>query len=159
MAFLLKETFKFPKDNFKSMKYQPYELKPSFSMYRVYEWYQHWNGMVYVSFSGGLDSTVLAYLVCEAYRKYHLEGKLPLVFVNTVRFMIQGLGYSKLAVLAGVSEMVARSVVGFFLVPIYGYTAACFASPVAWIAADLFLIPAYRHVLKSLAVLFGQREA
>lgn len=83
MAFLLKETFKFPKDNFKSMKYQPYELKPSFSMYRVYEWYQHWNGMVYVSFSGGLDSTVLAYLVCEAYRKYHLEGKLPLVFVNT----------------------------------------------------------------------------
>ena len=26
MAFLLKETFKFPKDNFKSMKYQPYEL-------------------------------------------------------------------------------------------------------------------------------------
>ncbi len=84
---------------------------------------------------------------------------IPLVFVNTVRFMIQGLGYSKLAVLAGVSEMVARSVVGFFLVPIYGYTAACFASPVAWIAADLFLIPAYRHVLKSLAVLFGQREA
>jgi len=83
MAFLLKETFKFPKDNFKSMKYQPYELKPSFSMYRVYEWYQHWNGMVYVSFSGGLDSTVLAYLVCEAYRKYHLKGKLPLVFVNT----------------------------------------------------------------------------
>lgn len=45
MAFLLKETFKFPKDNFKSMKYQPYELKPSFSMYRVYEWYQHWNGI------------------------------------------------------------------------------------------------------------------
>ena len=83
MAFLLKETFKFPKDNFKSMKYQPYELKPSFSMYRVYEWYQHWNGMVYVAFSGGLDSTVLAYLVCEAYRKYQLRGKLPLVFVNT----------------------------------------------------------------------------
>lgn len=83
MAFLLNKTFKFPKDNFKSMKYQPYELKPSFSMYRVYEWYRHWEGMVYVSFSGGLDSTVLAYLVCETYRKYQLDGKLPLVFVNT----------------------------------------------------------------------------
>ena len=83
MAFLLKETFKFPKDNFKSMKYQPYELKPSFSMYRVYEWYNYWKGMVYVSFSGGVDSTVLAYLVCEAYRKYRLKGTIPLVFVNT----------------------------------------------------------------------------
>lgn len=83
MAFLLDKTLKFPKDNFKSMKYQPYELKPSFSMYRVYEWYMHWDGMVYVSFSGGLDSTVLAYIVCLAYRKYKLEGTIPLVFSNT----------------------------------------------------------------------------
>ena len=68
MAFLLKETFKFPKDNFKSMKYQPYELKPSFSMYRVYEWYQHWNGMVYVSFFG--DWTVqCCHIVTDNKRK------------------------------------------------------------------------------------------
>ena len=76
---------------------------------------------------------------------------IPLVFVNTVRFMIQGLGYSKLAVLAGVCEMAARSVVGFVFVPMFGYKAACFASPVAWIAADLFLVPAYCHVMKLLA--------
>ena len=49
MAYLLEETLKFPKDSFKSMKYQPYELKPSFSMYRVYEWHRHWYGNVYVS--------------------------------------------------------------------------------------------------------------
>lgn len=83
---------------------------------------------------------------------------IPLVFVNGVRFMIQGLGYSKFAMLAGVCEMAARTVVGFCLVPVFGYIAVCFASPVAWIAADLFLIPAYRHVMKNLSVLFGKTE-
>lgn len=65
------------------MKYQPYELKPSFSMKRVYQWYGYWDGMIYVSFSGGLDSTVLAYIVCLSYRKYGLKGKIPLVFCDT----------------------------------------------------------------------------
>ena len=52
MAYLLSETFKFPKDNFESMKYQPYELKPNFSMYRIYEWHKYWDGKIYLSFSG-----------------------------------------------------------------------------------------------------------
>ncbi|MCB7318660.1 MATE family efflux transporter [Lacrimispora sp. 210928-DFI.3.58] len=80
---------------------------------------------------------------------------IPLVIVNNFRFMIQGLGYSKFAVIAGVCEMAARASVGFFLVPVFGYVACCFASPAAWVAADLFLIPAYRHVIKSLQKLFG----
>ncbi len=61
----------------------PYEMKASFSMKRVQQWHSYWNGMVYVSFSGGLDSTVLAYIVCLAYRKYGLVGKIPLVFSDT----------------------------------------------------------------------------
>lgn len=52
MAYLLESTLKFSKDSFKSMKYQPYELKPSFSMYRVYEWHNYWYGNIYISFSG-----------------------------------------------------------------------------------------------------------
>lgn len=80
----------------------------------------------------------------------------PLALVNIVRFMIQGLGYSKFAVLAGVCEMAARSFVGFCLVPVFGYAAVCFASPIAWIAADLFLIPAYRHVIRQLHKLFDK---
>ena len=74
----------------------------------------------------------------------------PLALVNIVRFMIQGLGYSRLAILAGVSEMAARAVMGFCLVPLFGYKAVCFANPLAWIAADLFLIPAYAFVMKHL---------
>lgn len=75
----------------------------------------------------------------------------PLSLVNIVRFMIQGLGFSKFAILAGVCEMIARTVVGFYLVPIFGFIAICFANPIAWVAADLFLIPAYRYVIKKLS--------
>lgn len=71
---------------------------------------------------------------------------IPLAFVNIVRFLIQGMGYSKFAILAGVFEMVARALVGFLFVPVFGFPAACFASPVAWIFADCFLFPAYFHV-------------
>lgn len=75
---------------------------------------------------------------------------MTLALVNIVRFTIQGLGYSKLAIIAGVCEMVARAVVGAFLVPAIGYLGVCFASPVAWIFADLFLIPAYICIMRSL---------
>ena len=73
---------------------------------------------------------------------------VPLLFVNLLRFTIQGLGYSEFAVFAGVFEMVARGAFGLCLVPVLGYTAACFASPAAWVMADLFLFPAYFHCMK-----------
>ena len=79
---------------------------------------------------------------------------IPLPLVNVVRFTVQGMGFSKFAILAGVCEMIGRSVVAFFLVPYFGYTAVCFASPVAWILADLFLVPAYLYCAKTLRSLF-----
>ena len=66
----------------------------------------------------------------------------PLALVNILRFSIQGMGFGALAILAGVMEMAARVAAGRFFVPTLGFTAACFASPAAWISADLFLIPA-----------------
>ncbi len=75
---------------------------------------------------------------------------IPLTFVNVIRFLIQGMGYSTFAILAGVFEMVARTLAGVFLVPKFGYIGACFASPLAWIFADLFLFPAYFYVMKRL---------
>lgn len=73
-----------------------------------------------------------------------------LTLVNVVRFMIQGLGYSTFAILAGVCEMLARGIVGFFLVPAYGYIWVALASPAAWLLADLFLVPAYLYVMNRL---------
>lgn len=74
----------------------------------------------------------------------------PLALVNIVRFTIQGMGFSRFAILAGVCEMAARSIVGLGFVPVFGYIAACFASPIAWVCADLFLIPAYLYVMKKM---------
>ena len=73
---------------------------------------------------------------------------VPLALVNIVRFMIQGIGFPGFAILAGVCEMIARSIAGFVLVPIFGYIFVVLASPLAWICADMFLLPAYRYVMK-----------
>ena len=75
---------------------------------------------------------------------------IPLTIVNVWRFTIQGMGYSLLAILAGVCEMIARAMVGFLLVPIFGYIIICFASPLAWLFADAFLIPAFFYCQKHL---------
>ncbi len=74
----------------------------------------------------------------------------PLALVNIVRFLIQGMGFPTFAILAGVFEMTARTIAGFVLVPLFGFTGVCFGSPIAWIFADAFLIPAYFHVRKVL---------
>lgn len=79
-----------------------------------------------------------------------------LALVNIVRFLIQGMGYSKLAVFAGAFEMLARGLTGFALVPFFGFRAVCFANPLAWIFADLFLIPAFFHVRKKTAQILAK---
>lgn len=79
-----------------------------------------------------------------------------LTIVNVFRFCIQGMGYSAFAILAGVCEMVGRTIVGFGFVPVFGYVAACFASPVAWVLADAFLIPAYFSCIKKLKKMFNE---
>ena len=73
-----------------------------------------------------------------------------LALVNIIRFMIQGMGFSTFAILAGVFEMVARALAGLLLVPKFGFMGACFASPLAWVFAVAFLIPAYILVRKKL---------
>lgn len=79
-----------------------------------------------------------------------------LTLVNTVRFTIQGMGFSSLAIIAGVMEMIARGIAGMLLVPAFGYLGACYSSPLAWLLADVFLIPAFflckRKVARQLEV-------
>ncbi|MCQ2483492.1 MAG: MATE family efflux transporter [Clostridia bacterium] len=78
-----------------------------------------------------------------------------LVFVNNLRFTIQGVGFSFFAILAGVFEMIARAVAGLVFIPHFGFVGACVASPFAWLLADLFLVPAYFYVVRKLASKYG----
>lgn len=59
------------------------------------------------------------------------------------RYSIQGLGYSNLSMMSGVMEMIARCGVSLWLVPALAFKGVCLGDPVAWIFADLFLIPAF----------------
>lgn len=81
-----------------------------------------------------------------------------LIHVNVLRFLIQGLGYSNIAVLAGAFEMVARAVAGIFIIPKIGFIGACIASPLAWVMADMFLFPVYFNVIKKLEKMMEQKN-
>ena len=75
---------------------------------------------------------------------------IPLTGVNVVRFCIQGMGFSVFAISAGILEMIGRAFAAIILLPRIGFMVACLASPIAWIAADAFLFPAFIHCAKKL---------
>lgn len=59
------------------MQSLPLEAKVSMTIRRIRDWYEGWDGDVYLSFSGGKDSTVLKHIVDS------LNYDIPSVFVNT----------------------------------------------------------------------------
>lgn len=65
----------------KQMQGLPLKQKIFMTERRIEQWYDYWDGAVYVSFSGGKDSTVLADIVARFCKKY--GWKLYLLFVNT----------------------------------------------------------------------------
>jgi len=73
---------------------------------------------------------------------------IPLLFVNIVRFTIQGVGFTTVAMTAGVMELIGRAFVAMLLVPFFGFNAAVWANPAAWLLADAFLFPCYFTVIK-----------
>lgn len=64
-------------ERLKELQALPLERKIAITQVRIIEWYQYFNGNVYVSFSGGKDSTVLLDIVRKIY------PEVPAVFSNT----------------------------------------------------------------------------
>ena len=73
---------------------------------------------------------------------------LALIFL--LRNGLQGMGFSQQAMLAGLSELVARAAMAFGFVGRFGFRAVCFANPAAWLAADLILLALYRLEIRKL---------
>lgn len=67
-----------------------------------------------------------------------------------LRYTIQGVGYTGLAMFSGVMEMIARILVSLVAVPRWGYLAVCFGDCTAWVFADVFLIPAFWWVYRDM---------
>ena len=61
----------------KQLQTLPLDVKIRKTEQRIKEWYEHWDGDVYVSFSGGKDSTVLLHIVRKLY------PDVPAVFSDT----------------------------------------------------------------------------
>lgn len=70
---------KHSKGDLQQMQSLPLSAKIIMTQQRIRQWYDHWDGDVYVSFSGGKDSTVLKHIVDNMSG----IGKVPAVFVNT----------------------------------------------------------------------------
>lgn len=65
------------KMNITELQKLPLHRKIGIAQARIAEWYNHWQGQVYIAFSGGKDSTVLLDLVRKLY------PNVPAVFSNT----------------------------------------------------------------------------
>lgn len=68
---------KHTKSDLKQMQSLPLSAKIRMTERRIMDWYEHYNGQVYVSFSGGKDSTVLLHIARNIY------PDIEAVFVNT----------------------------------------------------------------------------
>lgn len=62
-------------------------------------------------------------------------------FLNICRMTVQGIGFTLRAVFSGVVEMAARIIVSVLFVPLYGFTAVCFADQTAWVCACIYIVP------------------
>jgi putative MATE family efflux protein len=95
------------------------------------------------------NTEVLLYV--DRFLKINSIFYIPLGLIMVYRNSVQGLEFGVPAMLAGVFELVGRGAVCFGLLDIMGFNAVSIASPVAWIAADILLIPTYYialHIIK-----------
>ena len=64
-------------EDLKLLQSYPLKTKIEITKLRIKDWYRHWEGQVYVSFSGGKDSTVLLHIARQIY------PDIEAVFVDT----------------------------------------------------------------------------
>lgn len=65
------------KERLKELQALPLWRKIQITQARIIEWYENFNGQVYISFSGGKDSTVLLHIARKIF------PDIPVVFSNT----------------------------------------------------------------------------
>ena len=76
--YIQNSELKLDKGVYAQRKNWDYEAKITLAKRRIEEWDVHWDSQVYLSFSGGLDSTVLLALI-----RMTMGKSVPAVFCNT----------------------------------------------------------------------------
>lgn len=112
-------------------------------------------------------ASVILFTCGEALSSLFIEGEQPEVvelamtylricalffpFLNMIfvyRNMLQGVGHSLMPLMAGVFELIARTIVAFTLPAVLGYVGICLAGPIAWVAAAVPLGITYVIVIR-----------
>lgn len=75
---------------------------------------------------------------------------IPLLCIMIFRNALQGMGFSRIAMFAGLFEMFGRATVAFLLVEPFGFNGAIMANPAAWVSANFVLIPVYIYAIRKL---------
>ncbi len=106
---------------------------------------------LFISADGNSGAALDLTLVMEYGRKYLLFQSGCYVLLGAVhiyRNALQGIGKSAVTMLAGVTELAGRVLTAFVFVKMWGFTGACISNPVAWLAADIFLVITYYVVMR-----------
>ena len=107
-------------------------------------------GMLFVS-----SSEVIVLTYTAQYLKYVGIFYALLGLLYVYRMSTQGIGESRLAIQAGVLEMIARTGASLLIVSKLGYTGICIEDPLAWIFADVYIIPICFYAIKRSLVRYG----
>ena len=81
--------------------------------------------------------------------RYLLFQSCDYVFLGTIfifRNSLQGIGKSVITTFAGVAELIGRALTSFVFVRFWGFAGFCLSNPIAWVAADVFLVITYAVV-------------
>lgn len=99
-----------------------------------------------------MDAALLYLRLCSIFFPF-----LFLIFVY--RNVLQGVGRSFMPLMAGVFELVARSVAAFLLPGMMGYAGICLAGPAAWVAAAVLLYVSYHIVIRQVERQYSNKES
>jgi len=97
------------------------------------------------------EKTDAIMLHIETYFLVQTPFLIALAAIGVFRNVVMGLGYTLQGMLAGVLELIGRTVISLILVDYIGFAACCLASPIAWILADCLLIPLYFYIVRKLS--------
>ncbi len=106
-------------------------------------------------------STVLAQLFLSGASQKIYDGIHLFLVINSAAYpmlaiiyiyrnSLQGLGFSSSAMLAGVTELAARLIAAFIFAVNFEFLGVCFANPLAWLFADIFLLTLYAFKIRKL---------
>lgn len=92
--------------------------------------------------------------IASQYLRYDGACYWLLGILYIYRMSTQGIGESRLAIQAGVLEMIARTAASLLLVPRLKYVGICIEDPLAWIFADIYIVLICLHCIKKATLHF-----